>query len=313
MENVIIEKLRELKESYELVVKKINEIEEVSSTLGSTNLKLHHVSYYLYQAVQDGIITDEQSLSTFEDICNFEYEYFQEWEKENLDYVKRDYIGRTSSFFYQSDWYGDVIDNGMVQTILEGENVSDTDYFGSLDNRIYEYLVNGTSVIAEILEMYDINDYDDDDEMIEDISDFFESEEEILTLLLDDLDYVSKIVNEAKEAYDFLDSYKSIENECTIAMEYLEHDISEYYAEKKAEYFFDRILNSVDKLNLVQSLKVSYTENENAKFYDLHVSVNDNEFIIDTEISSQHELSELCIKTTVSILDEKINEKFALS
>lgn len=298
MNEIIIEKLREVKDGiFSEVMGKINEIENVSTNFNHTNLKIHNVSYYLYQAVQNGIITNEQSLSLFQHICEMEYETFEEWESENLNYVKRAYIGRTSSFYYDSKWYGDVVEQDVVEELLEGKTAL-KDCLKGLDARIYEILIEGKNLA-------DFPQWDDDD-----VSEILEGEEEFLTLLSDDLDTVLEIVNEAKKAYDYLKEYKKGEN--ILAIEYLSHEIGEYYGEEEAEKLFDSILENIEKLNKVETLKVSYVKNETSKTYELNVSVNGEEFSIDTKIKFEHELSEKFINSTIECLNHKINESFEL-
>ena len=277
--SIIIEKLREIKEGlFVEIMDQIEKIEKVSTDFNYTNLKIHNVSYYLYQAQQAGLITDGQAQQSFEEISHNEYEYFQEWEKENLNYVSRSYIGRTSSFYYNSNWYGDHIDNGTIEYLLEGKETL-KDEFDHLDSRLHSYLLNDIDISGEFTD-FDENDF----------IDWLETELNMLELFKDDLNTVEEIVLEAKKAYDYLKDYKTESNEYALAKEYLSHEIAEYYSQNKAEQLFDRILGEIEYLNQVEKLEFSYTTINN--YFVLEIELNDTTFNIDTVISSTHELSD---------------------
>lgn len=261
-------------------------------------MKLHDVSYYLYNAVNSGIISDNQSLRLFQLICDHEYDYFQEWEKENLNYVYRSYIGRTSSFYYDSKWSGDQIENDIIEELLEGKGVL-KDCFGNLDHRLHDYLFKNTDIMAEFIES-------DEDEFI----DFLETETEILTSIEDDLNYVEKIVTEAKKAYEYLSDFKKQENEYSLAKHYLENEIAEYYSVDIAEKLFCKILSHIEYLNEVKKLVVINQTINNE--YSIKVNINETEFNINTGIKSTHELSEHCITCTMYSLNALIKNNFKL-
>lgn len=295
MTNEIINQLDELKAGlFSEVLKKIEKVESDASVIHFTDLKLHHASYYTYELESNGILTDKQAEQLFSEICEREYDFFAEWEKENLNYVERSYIGRTSSFYYDSNWYGDEIDNGYVDTLLEGKSVDLNIVLGGMSVIIHDYLFNGdTENISEI---------DSDD---------IESEMELLERLSNDLDTVQEIVNEALKAYEYLKEFKTEANEKSLVDSYIEHEITEYYGEASANEYFDLIIYNIEKLNKVESIIVK-TEVINNNYMFL-VNVNGtNKFNLNTKINYESKFSKLLVDSILSEIKKMIDNKFEL-
>lgn len=288
---IILEKVREIKnEILDAVMQKMDEIVQKSSDIKMTDLKIHEASYFIHTKVSELGLSDNDLQSLFEHICEMEYEYFQEFE-EKLDYVKREYIGRTSSFYYNSDWYGTHIDNDYVSDILEGK--------GELHS-LFDYLT---------MDVY--NALFDDENIHDDLDmDDLEEAEEHLNDLYDDLEVLESIVDEALSVYEYLKEYKTEENETSLVLDYLECDIENHLAENKADELFEAILDNIEKLNLVKSINLEFLNVNNE--YMLKVNVNNTIFELDTDIKCNAPHAEKYIESIMYYLEQSLQNSFAL-
>lgn len=324
LNNIIIDKLNTLKEDYFNGVKeRFEKIQEISNTFESTNLKIHDVSYRLYKAVDAGLLTDEQASDLFQHICECEYDSFTEWESENLSYVKRDYCGRTSSFFYNSNWYGMVVDECNVQELLEGKKLSMYDLVGNLEANVYDYIMQErapeelvSNIASWFEERYSLEEMNKE-ELEGIVTNFLEDEKCILNDVDNDLDTLEKIVQEAKEAYDYLAHYKRQENEYEIADGFLQSEIEESLAEEKAKEIFTEILEAIAPLNKIKFINVSYI-NVNIE-YSLVININihselinlgSTKFLFNLGFTKFDEHSEHMVKLIVEEIQEKVNKYF---
>jgi hypothetical protein len=300
---IVIEKIREVRSDIlEEVLHKINILEELSKNIKHTDLKIHDVSYRLYSRAETLGLTFNQFNSLFQLICDVEYSNFEEWESENLSYVKREYIGTTSSFYYMSNWYGIHLNYYHVENLLKGNNVQLIDVLNGLESTTYDALIN------DILPIFD--DVEEQEKFIEQLDD----EYEFLSELNDDLDVMKDIIDEAIKAYNYLREYKTEENEYSIVDEYLQHEIEEILSESKANELFDSLMHNISpiKLNKVFKIKVVNFIEENEYEYKLKCIVNDKSFTLNTNIQSDDELSETYINGVMDILNELINHNFEL-
>lgn len=306
MKNNIAKTLVELKDFYFETREKINSIEDIASDFRNTNLKLYHASSYLYDLWQhDKLITEKQAHRFFEDICCVEYEQFQDWEHENLSYVKREYIGRTSSFYYGTNWEGNVITNYSVEQLLRGNGLNVIDTYGELDSNIYDYLVYGTS-INDFFE----SEFEDEDEIL----DYLEMAFDEIDRINDDLDEIDSIVRECKLAYDYLREFKTEENEIAVVDGHLEFELQMYYAEYKAEELYDLIISKIDKLNTVKEIDFDFTKADNDR-YMFNFSICEHEYhshTFHTEMTTKHVFSEMFVKCITQELDSLLDENFLL-
>lgn len=304
--NIIVEKVREIKGGVlKDLESKLKQITEIAKDFGFTNLKVHDISYYLYEAVEKGLLSNSEASDLFNFITEREYEFFQEWESENLQHVKRDYIRRTSSFYYKANF-----DNCLFDEAFEGkvthltiENLSD-----DLDNSTHRLLFSEhpTSEMEKIISEYDEEEGCFDSYLDESLG----GEIEILEELSDDLDSLLVAVLEAKKAYDYLAEYKTKEHEYSIAKHYLEYEISEYYAENKAEEIFDGITSEHTPLNKITSFSVEKVLFDSKDTnYGFKLISNLKETTVSLELKN-HELSEHLMKCILDELTELIDNSF---
>ena len=190
----------EYKPQIEKLNKQFKKLQKHTQDLNATNLKLYDVAYYVGD--------DEKLLNHFRNFCEFEYEYFEEYLKENM--LETEYIGRTSSFkfyggyaesnFYDFDIYDMKDDENIFDTLgygLESETEIIFDS-GSLEYAYYE--------LENVLN-YDLSDSDELDDLETELEDAIEELEEYLQAYY-------KEIKGVKRAYKWLESYKDnqIEN-----------------------------------------------------------------------------------------------------
>lgn len=177
-------------------IKLIND--EMVENLGKQeNLKLYDIAFNA---------NDNDYESYFYDFCVDNYEQFKEVEKSF--YTKREYIGRTSSFYIVSN-------GGCIGSCYNGKDYSN---LSNLDKKIMvidEYL---TSRISGMINIYDdmsvfdadiryISEYDEDSQIIEEII------EDMKQYLLSDLE-------EINNTYKYIANFK--ENQVEYWNEYIE-------------------------------------------------------------------------------------------
>lgn len=315
MATLMVEKLRGVRDGvFKEVQDKIQQVNNIAINFGYTNLKIYDVSHYLYLAVNSGLITDKQGNDLFNHISEVEYQNFQEWEEEHLTNINRSYIFSTSSFFYNTDWYGVHINTDMVEDTLKGSKDNPLgEALKELNHTIYNCLVtkeiSDKEAIKDLVSYYvGYFNYDDVEEAEEDVLDELDEAEVFLEELSDDLDELLEVVNEAKLAYDYLESYKTQENEYYIAKYYLEHDIENYYAEDKADNLFAKVLESIAPINKVEFINFSMSKQDNE--YVLDVETNNKSFKLDTGVSTEHELSKLYAECILHFIEENKKSYF---
>lgn len=299
--SIVIEKIKEVRmDILEEVLHKLDILQTIGNTLSSTTLKIYDVSYRLYTRGKELGLSDENVNSLFQLICEDEYRWFEEWENENLSYVKRSYIGRSSSFYYMSDWYGSHIETSYVEDLLEGNNANLKSLLNYMESSVYDATINNVIPTFE--------DEEEQESFIEQLDD----EYDFLIELNSELDTVKEILDEALKAYAYLSKYKTQENEYYIADSYLQHDIEGFLSEEKAEKLFDELMNNISpiKLNNVNRVEVKKII-DNGK-YKLQCLINDKSFTLETNINSNDELSESYIDIILDILNELINHNFEL-
>lgn len=274
--NLVIAKLNEIKTDYfEDTLKKLNDIKKQAGSFSHTNLKLHNVSYHLYQTVQDGIMSNEQSNGLFNHICECEYQHFKEWEEENIPNIERVYIGRTSSFYYKpKNWCELIIGNGTVYDLLEGTSVLDSEIFGELEVGLYDFLFNKIDSIEryayEVIETAynQLEENHSVDEFKDELDALFEDEISLLEDISSELDELQNIVNECQKAYDYLQEYKTKENELAMLEHYLDCEIEKYISTDLADKIYEQILDEHTPPNKITELHVyiAKSDDENETF-----------------------------------------------
>jgi len=307
MKNLIIAKLNEIKnDEFKCVMERIEAIHKRISKISHTNLKLHHIAYKLYDYVSSGMITDNESQNLFQLICEMEYENFQEWEAENVPSIERVYIGHTSSFYYSAkNWCGNIIDScSLNDGLLEGEELSNNDYLGDLNYKIYNFLFDEDMTIIQYL----LNACLDEEEAIEELEEYFDEQLEVFDLLNDDLDDLENILEEVEKAYGYLTEYKTPDNEVAILEQFLEHEIGEHYTKDKAEQIMNELFNEMKPLNKVTKLSFEIVEQGNT--YQVLFVSNLNSTVIDIGIIVNSEMSNHYIETLKYELQQKIDENF---
>lgn len=273
MENklsLVIAKLNEIKTDYfEDTLKKLNDIKKQAGNFSRTNLKLYNASCHLYQLVQDGIMNDEQSNRLFSDICECEYQHFEWWEEENIPNIERVYIGRTSSFYYKpKNWCELIIDNGTVYDLLEGTSVLDSEVFGEIEIGLYDFLFNKIDNLEryayEVIETIhnQLEENHSIDEFKDELDTLFEDEISLLEDISSELDELQDVVNECQKAYDYLQEYKTEENELAMLEHYLDCEIEKYISTDLADIIYEQILNEHTPLNRLTELHVYIAESD---------------------------------------------------
>lgn len=271
--NLVIAKLNEIKVDYfEEALQKLNNVKKQTSNFAHTNLKLHNVSYKLYQMVKDGIMSDEQSDSLFNHICECEYQHFEQWEEENIPSIKRVYIGRTSSFYYlPKTWSEIIIGSGTVDSLLTNDSILDTEIFGELESSLYglyDFLFNQIDSLEryahEVIETVhnQLEENHSVDEFKDELDMLFEDEISLLEDISSELDELQDIVNECQKAYDYLREYKTEENELAMLEHYLDCEIEDYISTDLADKIYEQILDEHKPLNKITELHVYIAESD---------------------------------------------------
>ena len=185
----------EYKPQIERLNKQFKKLQEHTINLNYTDLKLHDVAYY--------VDSDKRLLNHFENYCQFEYEFFNEWLEENM--LKTRYIGRTSSFyfygghsesnFYDFDIYDMKDDNNIFNTLGYGleselETLFDSDDF----YQAYYNLENDCHM--SLTDEYDLDDLEIElENSIEELEEYLQA--------------YYKEIKAVKRAYKWLESYKT--------------------------------------------------------------------------------------------------------
>ena len=192
-------KFTEIYNEYKLQIEKLNKqfkkLQKHTQDLNYTNLKLHDIAFY--------VSDDERLLNHFENFCHFEYEFFNEWLKENM--LETEYIGHTSSFYFH------------------GKNIYDFDIYDMKnDNNIFDTLAYGIESETETLFnsdslehfYYDLENYLHYN--LQDSEDLENLDDELDSTLYEIEEYLIEYYREIKDirkAYRWLENYKKYQVE----------------------------------------------------------------------------------------------------
>ena len=180
----------EYKPQIEKLNKQFKKLQEHTINLNYTDLKLHDVAYY--------VDSDKRLLNHFENYCQFEYEFFNEWLEENM--LKTRYIGRTSSFYFH------------------GQNIYDFDIYDMKENQsIFDTL--GYGLESELETLFISDDfyqayYNLENDCHIDLSDDYDLEDletELDNSIYELEEYLQayyKEIKAVKRAYKWLENYK---------------------------------------------------------------------------------------------------------
>ena len=180
----------EYKPQIEKLNRQFKKLQKHTQGLNYTDLKLYDVAFYVGD--------DERLLNHFENFCHFEYEFFNEWLKENM--LETEYIGRTSSFYFH------------------GKNIYDFDIYDMKnDNNIFDTLAYGIESETEALFnsdslehfYYDLENYLHYN--LQDSEDLENLDDELDSTLYEIEEYLIEYYREIKDirkAYRWLENYK---------------------------------------------------------------------------------------------------------
>ena len=185
----------EYKPQIEKLNRQFKKLQKHTQGLNYTDLKLHDVAFYVGD--------NERLLNHFENFCHFEYEFFNEWLKENM--LETEYIGRTSSFYFH------------------GKNIYDFDIYDMKnDNNIFDTLAYGIESETEALFnsdslehfYYDLENYLHYN--LQDSEDLENLDDELDSTLYEIEEYLIEYYREIKDirkAYRWLENYKKYQVE----------------------------------------------------------------------------------------------------
>lgn len=313
--NLIIAKLNEIKaEHFDTVLNRWNELYNAVD-FGYTDLKVHHASYYLYKMVEDGILSHEQFNQLFEHACICELDYFEEWEAENIPSIKREYIGRTSSFYYMpKKWYGEHICDGTVEDLLKNNHVDLNEIFGDLDADVYDFLFGDMDInyyaneIIETIHNQLEEDHDMDDFKTE-LDELLEDSIDILENIDSELEDLEEIITECKKAYNYLAEYKTKENEIETFKHFLESEIENIISENLAEEISNTFIRNMKPLNKLESVTIDYTVFD-YRVLQFLVVTNLGTWAHSTNIKYSNEHTKLLADCTLFTLKEELQKMF---
>lgn len=198
----------EYKPAIEKLNKQFNKLQKHTENLNATNLKLYDVAYY--------VSNDENLLNHFNVFCDFEFEYFEEYLKENMLEIEQ--IGRTSSFYFYGGYAEMNFYDFDIYDMKDDDNIFDTLGYG-IESEL-ETLFNSENIKSafydfENYQNYDLLDSDDLDNLEIEFSDSIEE----LTLYLQAYCLEIKAV---KRAYKWLENYKA--NQLKYFKEFVENN-----------------------------------------------------------------------------------------
>ena len=172
LNNLVVEKLEELTELINEIKEKANEINDKTKDISYSNLKMHEFSWLLSTEVEKRNESEESHTQAFQLAMEHTYDLFTDEEERIAYHVKREYIGRTSSFYYLTDSYGETVDSYSFNEALQGKKIYIGDYLGGVNANLYDYLMDGKKTLEELWEDEDFENFEDEEE----IEEFFESE-----------------------------------------------------------------------------------------------------------------------------------------
>ena len=185
----------EYKPQIEKLNKQFKKLQKHTKKLNYTDLKLHDVSFY--------VGNDEKLLKHFENFCECEYEYFEEYLKENM--LETEYIGRTSSFYFYGGYSESNFYDFDIYDMKEDENIFDTLGYG-LESEL-ETLFNSDDFYQAYYNLENdcridlLDDYDLEDLETEFDNSIYELEEYLQAYY--------KQIKAVKRAYKWLEDYKA--------------------------------------------------------------------------------------------------------
>ena len=185
----------EYKPQIEKLNKQFKKLQKHIQDLNATNLKLHDIAFYVGD--------DEKLLNHFRIFCEFEYEYFEEYLKENM--LETEYIGRTSSFYFYGGYSESNFYDFDIYDMKDDKNIFDTLGYG-LESEL-ETLFNSDDFYQAYYNLendcrYDLLDSDD----LEDLETEFDNS---IYELEEYLQAYYKEIKAVKRAYKWLEDYKA--------------------------------------------------------------------------------------------------------
>lgn len=203
--NLVVEKLEELTELINEIKEKANEINDKTKDISHTNLKMYEFNWLLGEEADKKEASEESQIQAFQLAMEHTFDLFTDEEERIAYHVKREYIGRTSSFYYLTDSYGETVDSYSFNEALQGKKINIGDYLGGVNANLYDYLIEETKTLEELWKDEDFNNFEDEEE----IEEFFDSERSEIEKAFEDLNYLEEIVNEALELYELVEDYKT--------------------------------------------------------------------------------------------------------
>ena len=185
----------EYKPQIEKLNRQFKKLQKHTQDLSYTDLKLHDIAFYVGD--------DEKLLNHFRNFCEFEYEYFEEYLKENM--LETEYIGRTSSFYFYGGYSESNFYDFDIYDMKDDKNIFDTLGYG-LESEL-ETLFNSDDFYQAYYNLENdcridlLDDYDLEDLETEFDNSIYELEEYLQAYY--------KQIKAVKRAYKWLEDYKA--------------------------------------------------------------------------------------------------------
>lgn len=227
--------LEELETVYEALKEREKAVNEIIESIGNPfrNLKVHHISSYLYDLKEKGLLSYEEESNMFQWICEREYEYFEEIEKEKCYNIKREYIGRTSSFCYEMIDSLEILEFEEHNFEYQKIDIDDSiDYYIEYDTVALFNLLKGTSddeLIEQYKEHTDLFACQDIEEIEEIVNEQIDDLQVVFERVEYDFEAIENALKEIQFMLNYIDNYKTEENEIAVAKSYLESDLYNGY------------------------------------------------------------------------------------
>ncbi|QSJ04120.1 hypothetical protein vBSscSF1_49 [Staphylococcus phage vB-SscS-F1] len=198
----------EYKPQIEKLNRQFKKLQKHTKDLGYTDLKLHDVSFY--------VGNDEKLLKHFENFCECEYDYFNDWLEENM--LETEYIGRTSSFYFYGGYAESNFYDFDIYDMKDDQNIFDTLGYG-LESEI-ELLLDSSNLKEFYYDLennlnYDLSDSDELDDLEIELENSIEELQEYLIAYY-------KEIKAVKRAYKWLEDYKA--NQVDYFKDYVENN-----------------------------------------------------------------------------------------
>lgn len=312
--NLVIAKLNEIKaEHFDTALNKWNEIYNAVD-FSSADLKVHHASYYLYGMVEGGILSLEECNQLFQHACECELDSFTDWENENIPSIQRQYIGRTSSFYYMpKKWYGEHICDGTIEDLLRNKDIDLKEIFGDLATDMYNFLFGDKSInyyASEFIETIHnlLEEGHDMDDFKTELDELFEDSIDVLEGINSELEDLEEIVIECQKAYEYLEEYKKKENEIETFKYFLEYDIENIISENLAEEVVNELMQKMTPLNKLENIIIDYTTDGTLLKFKVVTNINTWTYL--TRVKNTNEYAKLLADCTLFVLKEKLQKMF---